>query len=388
MLDAFDYSYWRTPLDTYICYFMSLNSPHLNDCRESRKHGFSQLLAPLMVLVIMVLAPVDVKAEADIYTAEIEVLENVSESDAINTAFVQVITALTGSTNSRNNGLIKQALSNAEQFVSHLASMQREDDQPMLQVRFDQVAVDHLLTQAGLPIWGAERANLIAWLVIERQGMQELIGDDDDEAALLLRQHTELRGIPLLLPLMDLTDQSQVGISDIGGRFWQPIVEASQRYQAQGIVIGRIYQSIDGYWHGQGQLKLPDGTETWQLQAAELETMLARLAETLGAMLVQRYALQTDSNSSNQLFVQVQQVGDLQAYADLLKVLATVSSVTEVNVVSLHGDTLLLKVTHQGEAKKLLLSLELESRLALLDGQQANAYSASQSAHTAYYVWQ
>lgn len=388
MLDAFDYSYWRTPLNTYICYFMSSKFPYLYFYRASCQQGLSQLLASLMALLIMVAAPLAVKAEADIYMAEIEVVDNVSESDAINAAFVEVITALTGSTSSRHNGLIKQALSNAEEFVSHLASMQRSDDQPMLQVRFDQVAVDQLLSQAGLPIWGAERANLIAWLVIERQGMQELIGDDDDEAARLLRQHTELRGIPLLLPLMDLTDQSQVSMSDIGGRFWQPIVEASQRYQAQGIVIGRVYQSIDGYWHGQGQLKLPDGIETWQLQAAELETMLARLAETLGAMLVQRYALQTDSNSSNQLFVQVQQVGDLQAYADLLKVLATVSSVTDVNVVSLHGDTLLLKVTHQGEAKKLLLSLELESRLALLDGQQANAYSASQSAHTAYYVWQ
>jgi hypothetical protein len=388
MLDAFDYSYWRTPLDTYIYYFMSLNSRYLNFYIDSRKHGLAQLLASLMALVIIALAPLQVKADTDIYMAEIEVVDDVSESDAINAAFVQVITALTGSTNSRNNALIKQGLLSAEEFVSHLASTQREDEQPVLQVRFDQVAVDQLLTQAGLPIWGAERANLLAWLVIERQGMQELIGDDDDEAAVLLRQHTELRGIPLVLPLMDLTDQSQVSISDIGGRFWQPIVEASQRYQAQGIVIGRVYQTIDGYWHGQGQLKLPDGTETWQLQAAELKVMLARLSEELGGMLVQRYALQTDSNSSSQLFVQVQRVGELQAYADLLKVLAEVSSVTDVKVVSLHGDTVLLRVTHQGEAKKLLLGLELESRLALLDGQQANAYSASQSAHTAYYVWQ
>lgn len=336
----------------------------------------------------MVMWPHAAHGNTDIYIAEVELNAEVTETEAINVAFVQVITELTGSAASQHHGVIQEAQQKAQQYVSHLATKKLDDEQQVLEVRFDQSALDQLLSQAGLPIWGAERANLIAWLVIERQGMQEVISDDGHEEALLLRQHTEQRGIPLVLPLMDLTDQSQVSISDIGGRFWQPIVEASQRYQAQGIVIGRVYQTIDSYWHGQGQLKLPDGTEPWQLDAADLDSLIAALAENIGAMLVKRYALQTDSSSSSQLFVQVEGVDDLQAYADMVTVLTSVSSVTDVAVVSLQGNTVLLKVTHQGEAKKLLLSLELESRLALLDGQQANAYSASQSAHTAFYIWQ
>lgn len=389
MLSAFDYSYWRKLSDTYIYLYMSVISPLFqHHCERAERPLTSLYLALLGFTLAMVMWPHTANANTDIYTAEVELNADVTEAEAINAAFVQVITELTGSASSQQHDVIQVAQQQAQQYVSHIATMKLDDEQQVLQIRFDQAAVDQLLSQAGLPIWGAERANLIAWLVIERQGMQEVISDDGHEEALLLRQHTELRGIPLVLPLMDLTDQSQVSISDIGGRFWQPIVEASQRYQAQGIVIGRVFQTIDSYWHGQGQLKLPDGTEPWQLNAPDLDSLISGLAESIGAMLVKRYALQTDSNTSNQLYLQVQGVGDLQAYADLLRVLATVSSVTDVAVVSLQGDTVLLQVTHQGAAKKLLLSLELESRLALLDGQQANAYSASQSAHTAFYIWQ
>lgn len=385
MLNAFDYSYWRTPLDLLIVIFMSVKSVFLKPIYNTiRSAVFTSLTA---AIGLAAMSPMAIAAD-EFYTAKVDVTDTLEESQAIGQAFLQVITELTGSTASQNNAVIKQSLQSAQEYVSHIATLQQDDEQQVLQIRFDQVAVNQLLSQAGLPIWGGERANLIAWLVIERQGMQEMIGDDGHQEAVLLRQQTELRGIPLLLPLMDLTDQSLVSISDIGGRFWQPIEQASQRYQAQGIVIGRIYQTIDGYWHGQGQLNLPDGTDSWSMDAAELDELIAHLAEQLGAMLVKRYALQTDSRNSGQLFVQVQGVGDLQSYADLQSVLAAVSSVTGVTLESLQGDTVLLKVTHQGEAKKLLLSLELESRLALLDGQQANAYSASQSAHTAYYVWQ
>lgn len=340
-----------------------------------------------LLIGVAVCAPL-ASANTDIYVAKVALNASVTEQQAIAQAFVQVVTELTGSVASQQAPVIKQAQQTAADYVSHIATLQLDEDRQFLQIRFDQQALDYLLRQAGLPIWSGERANLIAWLVIERQGMQEVIGDDGHAEALMLHQQSELRGIPLLLPLMDLTDQSQVSVSDIGGRFWQPIEQASQRYQAQGIIIGRIYQTIDSYWHAQGQLKLPDGTEAWQLEAPQLDLLLGQLTEQLGAMLVQRYALQTDTNNRGQLLLQVQGITSLTAYADLLQLLGAISSVSKVQLVSLQADTLLLKVTHQGEAKKLLLSLELESRLALLDGQQANAYSASQSAHTAYYVWQ
>lgn len=389
MLGAFDYSYWAKPLATDFSLFMSLNIPLL---KLAYGHGISALRSAQTLFVGVCLSfllwSTTLAAASDIYTAKVTLSETVTETEAINEALLSVITELTGSVNSRQIQVVQQALQSAEDYVSHIATLKQDDDQPVLQIRFDQAAIDQLLRQAGLPIWGTERANLIAWLVIEKQGLQEVISDDGHEEAVVLRQQAEIRGIPLVLPLMDLTDQSSVSMSDIGGRFWQPIEEASQRYQAQGIIIGRIYQTIDSYWHAQGQLNLPDGIEAWQLQAAELDILLSNLTEKVAVMLVQRYALQTDSHTNNQLLLQVQGVADLQSYADLLRVLASVSSVTDVSLVSLQGDTVQLRVTHQGQAKKLLLSLQLESRLTLLDGQQANAYSASQSAHTAYYQWQ
>lgn len=389
MLGAFDYSYWAKPLATDFSLFMSLNIPLL---KLAYGHGISALRSAQTLFVGVCLSfllwSTTLAAASDIYTAKVTLSETVTETEAINEALLSVITELTGSVNSRQIQVVQQALQSAEDYVSHIATLKQDDDQPVLQIRFDQAAIDQLLRQAGLPIWGTERANLIAWLVIEKQGLQEVISDDGHEEAVVLRQQAEIRGIPLVLPLMDLTDQSSVSMSDIGGRFWQPIEEASQRYQAQGIIIGRIYQTIDSYWHAQGQLNLPDGIEAWQLQAAELDILLSNLTEKVAVMLVQRYALQTDSHTNNQLLLQVQGVADLQSYADLLRVLASVSSVTDVSLVSLQGNTVQLRVTHQGQAKKLLLSLQLESRLTLLDGQQANAYSASQSAHTAYYQWQ
>ena len=54
---------------------------------------------------------------------------------------------------------------------------------------------------------------------------------------------SQLRGLPLVMPIMDLTDLSAVTITDVWGRFSQPVAQASARYMAEAVVVIRVSNS-------------------------------------------------------------------------------------------------------------------------------------------------
>lgn len=120
-----------------------------------------------------------------------------------------------------------------------------------LRLRFDGGMLEEAMQRAGIPVWaGDDRRAAVAWLVVEHRGERLIAGGDvlvDGQQA--LRRAGERHGLPLTLPLMDLEDQRAMDSSDLWGGFREPILEASARYEADMVIVGRLDQRGDG-WQG------------------------------------------------------------------------------------------------------------------------------------------
>ena len=326
----------------------------------------------------------------DLYVAEVPLAAGASEADlklAKSHAMALMVVRLTGQRASLEQAKIKTALKEVDKYISHIS---RQTDATtktvMLQLRFDRQAVKHLLSAQDLSVWEADRPSILAWLVIERQGIQDIISEGSLPLGVQLQSEAEQRGLPLLLPLMDLTDQLIIGPSDVWGDFANTISKASQRYKSDGLLWGRLYKNTGDSWQGQGSIHLLGEQQNWLFTAGSPDALMALIMENLGAQLSQRFALPKHTDQQHTATLHIDGIADLSAYAELRKILQALTGVTDVTLHSLQGEKLMVLVSYQGHRDNLLPSLERQSRLRLLDGQSETLYSSDQSL-LAYYQW-
>ena len=105
-----------------------------------------------------------------------------------------------------------------------------------LDVSFAPSSLNRALNDLGLPLWGAERPETLLWLAVQESSRRYILaGGTQNAVRRSLDQVTEKRALPVLLPLMDLQDQSAVDFSDVRGGFTGHVQDASERYGVDAI---------------------------------------------------------------------------------------------------------------------------------------------------------
>ena len=130
-----------------------------------------------------------------------------------------------------------------------------------LRVRLNQQRVDQLIRDHGMRVWPEERPLTLLWLAVADADGRRVLGEDSPHAALALaRAEAARRGLPLVLPLMDLTESALVPFAVIAEGRAEAIARASEKYAGQHIFIGVIRQQGEqwqGRWHVLGQPEPP-----------------------------------------------------------------------------------------------------------------------------------
>ncbi len=86
----------------------------------------------------------------------------------------------------------------------------------VLKVDFDPATTEQALRRAGLSMWGANRPSILGWWLNDSTEGSSLVGDGQAAACTAARaaQH---RGLPLRLPLADLSEQIVATAPDLEG---------------------------------------------------------------------------------------------------------------------------------------------------------------------------
>ena len=86
----------------------------------------------------------------------------------------------------------------------------------MLSVVFNKDAIDNLLRENAIAIWGKERPSTLLLISYNVNKDASIVSSDTTPAVVKeLDELSARKGLPVLFPLLDLEDRVQLGIQDI-----------------------------------------------------------------------------------------------------------------------------------------------------------------------------
>lgn len=243
------------------------------------------------------------------------------------------------------------ALANPRQYVQRFGVTENQ----VLQVGFDDVSVDRLLTQAGLPIWGRERPATMVVLNLEEAGGDWVSFEASPADKDRMTRAAKERGLPLHWGSLDAQDRNILfSVQDEAA-----LLPIARRNNANALLIGRgrrdalqwVLASVDGLSQSSGALE--QGVHF----AADA---FAKVFAAAG-------------NSLTHVTVDVAGITNLDAYASTLNYLEGMTLVRSVAVQSVTGDVLRFRLTVRGDATTLQRSISLDNRLvpSQVNGSQA-----------------
>jgi hypothetical protein len=305
----------------------------------------------MTVVALLFTLPLQADVIEDLYlaTVPVETQDRKERQEAIRTGLSQVLVRVTGSNQVLTSPVIEAALNQPTRYAQRFRYQKHDKDgkkQLMLWMRFDEGAIRKLLTDNQMPVWGRTRPATLLWLVVDDRRTRSLISNDKQaDARLIIEEQAKLRGLPLRLPLYDLTDRANLSVADIWGNFEEAILRASSRYQTEAVLVGRVYRTASNSWNGRWTLYIEGRQQSWQTSGDSLEVaMLPGVSQTTG-ILAQRYAEVDGAMGSDQLLVRIKGVSGLSAYTRVVKYLDSLDAITQVRPQNIDSDSVVFTLT-------------------------------------------
>lgn len=231
-----------------------------------------------------------------------------------------------------------------------------------LWTRFDAQRLTSALAAAGVPVWGENRPTVIAWVATPSG-----IVDDASSKPLrtTMRETAEQRGLPLVLPLLDLVDRQQVQAFDIRSFFIPTLEKASQRYEAQGMLIGSItpapgFGGVDSSW----RLVLGGRSNAFSIPAPSAQSAAAAAVGRAANVLANRFARLSTRGLESDLELVVSGIDSLKSAVVVRRAIGEVQGVKALRLYRINGAKLRFIVSYAGTSEGFARLLELSGILA------------------------
>ena len=339
-----------------------------------------------LVCLLWMTSPTPGKAApTDLFESEV-VVPNQSpaeRSSAFRRALSEVLVRVTGRNDVLASDSAQALLEDPGKLVQQYRYYTRPDSQPpvlVMWVRFDEASIRGGLQQQGLSYWGKERPDTLVWLAVEDRGRRYVVaaGDDSD-----VRQQLELaarqRGVPIVFPLMDLEDQSRARFSDIWGGFFDNVLQASDRYSPQAVLIGRLNRSASGGWSSRWNLQVGGRPSAWADSRSDLTLLTQQGIDTAADILASQFAVVSGSSAgNNRVMIEIAGVDSLADYARINAYLEALTSVTDMQLTQVNGSNLKYSLQLNGSIQDLTRSVAIGSVLEPATGELPGSFRIRQ----------
>jgi len=330
------------------------------------------------IMMILACASASGARVENLYAVEVELPAGATAAleKAFDMALRQVLVKVTGR---RSVGADETVISSFGDTAA-LVQQYRIDPAGTVWVLFDSVAVKRTLDQLGQPVWGEERPATLVWLVMDAgSGKREILAAGSNlvdtveavdtvandriaanEASVreILETSANARAVPLMLPLVDSTELTSISVSDVWGGFTESLLDASARYDADAVLVGRARvfsrERIEVRW----TLLLDDERYDWDGDVASgpdnlADFFAARLARSAGM--------------HGQILLQVDGVNSLDAYGRLSAYLTALEVVEDFAVNRVAESEVLFSLSVRGDVDLLMRTIALRRVLQLVE---------------------
>lgn len=338
-------------------------------------HRFPPLLrASVTLLLMLVFGRAGAVMAPGLHAGTVPVADKTEAArvGAMRAALAQVLVKLTGDRNVAKQPAAADILRETQRYVveyryqtpAQPAATGTTPPPLSLWVRFDATAVDQAVAAAGLPLWGRERPATLVWLVVEDGGTSTLVNADDTHGYVQVLQAQALRrGLPLVLPLLDLTDQMHISADDVRRNDADRIRVASARYQADATLAAVVSQTAPGIWQGSFTLYFSGQNSTWVAKGGTYDSVLGEGIDDVADALALRFAHAGTSATATSVQLVVDGINNASQYADVLQFLGRLNTVTDVSVVRVEPDRVTFSLESRGGMQAISESIALSGML-------------------------
>ena len=237
---------------------------------------------------------------------------------------------------------------------------------------FEKQAINSALNAMQQPIWGETRPSPLIWLVNEdRQLTSENMIDSSQDGAISwgLNKSQIERGITGKFPLVDLDDLLTVSVSDVSGRFYQTVADASKRYDAEYFVLANLTSINSQQWQLKWELVQYNAQSKKNKvlikqtsngdKAGVMFTMLGEIADYYA----KQFAILENNGARSAQLLNINNINSLEKLMSINDILNNLNSVDSFEVVSLDDKKLEVLVTLKGSLASLENALNAQPKL-------------------------
>lgn len=312
-------------------------------------------------------------ANSDIYSAAVVVKSQSSaeRARAASEGLRKVLVRASGVVDLRAEGDVAPILENASQYLDQFHYKHTVDEYgdrvEQLVMSFAPVVVERLLRQTKLPYWPTNRPKVLVWLVKdEAGGGRQLVNEPKDALVKGLLKGASDRGLELKWPLLDLDDQLAINAEDVWTFEQDAILEASERYRADTILVGRYTQTSQGKWWTSWQFFHRGDNQFYDLRLDDGMTAGTRAIDPVADYLASRYSVSGDavvSEGEPQLTLQITDVDNFSDFRGALEYIRKVAMVTSAQLMAVSGSSLLVAVELNGDVTQFENAISLDRKL-------------------------
>jgi len=331
---------------------------------------FTVLAAGLVVSWAAPAAEVAGLYEAEVPVTSQNALERVAASRA---ALEEVLVKVSGKADVAQLPQLEPLLSQADQWVQRYqyrvappgVGATAATPTQLLWMSFDRETINQRLYEAGIPVWGINRPSTLLWLAVDDGGERYLLGGDNrPDLQAMVNTDARRAGLPLNIPLLDLQDQGSLKAADVWGDFSDVILKASERYQPDAVLAGRVYTVAPDKWQSHWTLYHRGSVTTWESGEGLQNVAIAAGISGAAEQFAKRYALELTPGVTNNVLMTIENVTSLADYARVMRYLQSLDPVAAVQVARLEGDKLSLLLKVRGQTHGLIQTIALGKTLA------------------------
>lgn len=310
-------------------------------------------------------------------------------SRAAKEGFMEVMLRISGSEAALINELVMSHATRALQYVEQYRYQPITDEALKEQgfalnavMKFSPAIIEKVLTEAQLPFW-SNRPTTLVWLAVDDPVEGRILVNKQNASGVVasLEHAAYLRGLPLTYPLLDLDDRLAMPVDNIWEINEEAILAASERYNADVILVGRYSPTSKGeiwsIWHyfHDGASRSYDSRvsaldaedenaeQTPIDEVALFDQLAVDALYPLADFLADRYAIQSHTEAGGRLVVQVGGIGDFSRYRQSLSYFEGLAAVSNVLIAGVRQDTLLLFLESEADIDKFLKMVALDGKL-------------------------
>lgn len=203
-----------------------------------------------------------------------------------------------------------------------------------LDIKFNEHAVNNLLESLQISFLNKNRPLTVVWLVKEEHGEYQFVGggrtDDFNQA---IEKAANENKIPIVLPLLDLADKKTITEESIIYFDNNAVLSASNRYNADAILVGRIKKSGINWlsnWRLAGKLQ-----KGWHINESDFSQNFTDSMNELLTAIVENYTTSINNKTDmdvKMLIVGIKNINDYTKVVSHLRALPSVNSVEELDL--------------------------------------------------------